>query len=87
MSDAYWESIKQTAIDAWNKREVTQQVAVPQGWKPIPTEPTKAMWKAAGDAVVALQNTSTMHHDKISDAVYRAMLAASPQPPQPTTAQ
>ena len=57
-----------------------QQVAVPQGWKPMPTEPTKAMWKAAGDAVVTLQQTSTLHHDKISDAMYRAMLAAAPQP-------
>jgi hypothetical protein len=52
--------------------------ALPAGWKLVPVEPTREMWKAAGDAVVALQKTSTLHHDKISDAVYRAMLAAAP---------
>ena len=70
------------AVDATMEGLMAQQVAVPQGWKPMPTEPTKAMWKAAGDAVVTLQQTSTLHHDKISDAVYRAMLAATPKPPQ-----
>jgi hypothetical protein len=57
--------------DYW--REQAQQVAVPQGWKPAPIEPTPAMC-AAGFVV------SEAEHDPAG--VYRAMLAAVPQPPQ-----
>ena len=45
-------------------------------YKLVPIEPTREMWAAAGDAVVALNG---QHHDSISEAVYKAMLAAAPQ--------
>lgn len=48
---------------------VAQQVAVPQGWKMVPVEPTHEMVIASRDVAMAYQN-------------YKAMLAAAPQPPQ-----
>lgn len=44
-------------------------------YKLVPVKPTREMWAAAGDAVVAL---NSHHHDAISEAVYKAMLAAAP---------
>ena len=44
-------------------------------YKLVPIEPTREMWAAAGDAVVAL---NSKHHDAISEAVYNAMLNAAP---------
>ncbi len=44
-------------------------------YKLVPVKPTREMWAAAGDAVVAL---NSQHHDAISSAVYKAMLAAAP---------
>jgi hypothetical protein len=44
-------------------------------YKLVPVEPTREMWSAAGDAVVALKS---QHHDAISEAVYKAMLATAP---------
>lgn len=44
-------------------------------YKLVPLKPTREMWAAAGDAVVAL---NSQHHDAISEAVYKAMLAAAP---------
>lgn len=44
-------------------------------YKLVPVKPTREMWAAAGDAVVALKS---QHHDAISEAVYKAMLAAAP---------
>lgn len=43
-------------------------------YKLVPLEPTREMWAAAGDAVVALESR---HHDAVSEAVYKAMLAAA----------
>lgn len=45
-------------------------------FKLVPIEPTREMWAAAGDAVVAL---NSQHHDAISGAVYNAMLVAAPE--------
>lgn len=45
-------------------------------YKLVPVKPTREMWAAAGDAVVAL---NSQHHDAISSAVYKAMLAAAPE--------
>lgn len=53
-----------------------------QDGKWMPAEPTREMWAAAGDAVVRLQVDGHHHHDKYSEAVYRAMWAAAPQPPE-----
>lgn len=44
-------------------------------YKLVPVKPTREMWAAAGNAVVAL---NSQHHDAISEAVYKAMLAAAP---------
>lgn len=44
--------------------------AVPPGWKPVPIEPTEAMWKAG---------LGHMYRDV--DSVWRAMLAAAPGVP------
>ena len=55
--------------------------ATTEGWKLVPVEPTREMWAAAGDCVTTLQWTGIGHHDKISSAVYRAMLAAAPVAP------
>jgi hypothetical protein len=52
-----------------------------EGWVLVPKEPTQEMWAASGDAVVALQARGIGHHDKISEAVYRAMISALPAPP------
>lgn len=53
-----------------------------QDGKWMSAEPTREMWAAAGDAVVRLQVDGHHHHDKYSEAVYRAMWAAAPQPPE-----
>jgi len=45
-------------------------------YKLVPLDPTREMWAAAGDAVVAL---TSQHHDAISEAVYKAMLDAAPK--------
>lgn len=50
-----------------------QQVVVPHGWRPAPVDPTPTMC-AAGFVV------SEAEHDPAG--VYRAMLAATPKPPQ-----
>lgn len=44
--------------------------------KLVPIEPTREMWAAAGNAVIALESS---HHDAISEAVYMAMLKAAPE--------
>src|SRR5699024_214981 len=44
-------------------------------YKLVPLDPTREMWAAAGDAVVAL---TSQHHDAIREAVYKAMLDAAP---------
>ena len=41
----------------------------------VPIEPTRVMWSAGGDAVVQFSPLS-VHHDKITEAVWTAMLAA-----------
>lgn len=41
----------------------------------VPREPTPEMWAASGTAVI---KTGPRHHDIVSEAVYQAMLAASP---------
>lgn len=41
----------------------------------MPSEPTREMWVAGADAVV---NRGRMHHDKVVEKMWNAMLAASP---------
>ena len=54
-----------------------------EGRKLDPVEPTREMWAASGDAIMALPNAGNTHHDQISEAVYRAMLAAAPEARSP----
>ncbi|MGF6695020.1 hypothetical protein M2318_005115 [Metapseudomonas resinovorans] len=43
----------------------------------VPIAPTRAMWEAAGNAVVELQHAGVGHHDKIAEAVWHAMINAA----------
>lgn len=47
-----------------------QQAGVPEGWKLVPVEPT-----------VEMRRAGTAANDGIVSDIYRAMLAAAPQPP------
>lgn len=44
----------------------------------VPREPTRKMWAAAGDAVVALQIRGVGHHDALIAAAWAAMIDAAP---------
>lgn len=46
------------------------------GFVVVPREPTREMWAAAGTAVVETRNRSG-NHDHMSEAVWKAMLAAA----------
>src|SRR3954468_7585737 len=62
-------------------REMMQHRAVvPEGWKLVPVEPVREMWAASGTAIV---RGGWRHHDRISEDVWNAMLAAAPPPPAP----
>ena len=52
-----------------------------EGWQLVPVEPTRQMWAAAGDAIVALQVRNIGYHDALSEAAWNAMLAAAPSKP------
>ena len=76
---------KERAADAIAALTLPMPATPPtQAWKLVPVEPTREMWAAAGDAV---QNNPDMrgrinvHHDIVSETVYRAMLAAAPAAP------
>lgn len=60
----------------WNDRPAPAPVAVPEGWKPVPVEPTEAMMKAGFKEEDA---------DMDCVAIYRAMLAAAPSAPASQT--
>ncbi len=45
----------------------------------LPAELTPAMWAAAGDAVVKLQQRGHGHHDKIVEGVWEALKAFTPE--------
>jgi len=55
------------------KKTEDQQVAVPQGWKLVPTEPTPEMIDAT---------TRIWRDNRFRREQFRAMLEAAPQPPQ-----
>ena len=67
-------------IGAWNKGFEegikAQQVAVPQGWKLVPVSPTLEMSVAGKGAELFAPSARS------ASVVYRAMIAAAPQPPQ-----
>jgi hypothetical protein len=46
-------------------------------WVVVPREPTREMWAAMADAIVG---KTTVHHDVVTEAVYRAALASAPSP-------
>ena len=39
----------------------------------LPAELTPQMWAACGDAVVRLPGGGTVHHDKVTEAVWEAL--------------
>lgn len=51
---------------------------VPEGFVLVPIEPTREMWAASGDAVNKFGHRLKSHHDRYSDAVWKAMVSASP---------
>lgn len=51
-------------------------------WVTVPRELTREQWAKAGDAVVELQSQGVGHHDKIVEAVFEALVAASPHVPK-----
>jgi 2-keto-4-pentenoate hydratase len=64
--------------DAWKaKAELFAENAKNSGYVLVPVEPTRQMWVAAGDAVVSLQTRNIGHHDRISEAVWEAMVQAA----------
>ena len=73
-----WVSYRQGVEDG---KAEAQQVAVPQGWKLVPVEPTDDMCEAAwnSDGVDYVGEYQRIHR---ADLAYAAMLAAAPQPPQ-----
>ena len=72
------EQILRAALDQ-PKNHIEQHLGmVPAGWKLVPVEPTDDMHRAAVRTVVHCTG-----NDDFPPAVYRAMLAAAPQPPAP----
>ena len=59
-----------------------QAAAVPEGWKLVPVEPTKAMRRAGGDYFTKTEG----HWSQVAGGAYRAMLAAAPAQPAPEPA-
>jgi hypothetical protein len=46
----------------------------------LPRQLTREMWAAAGDAVVELQARGVGNHDKITEAVFEALVRTAPKP-------
>lgn len=55
-------------------KDIPQQASVPDGWKLVPVEPTKAMLFACEDA-------GSIHNQQRGKRIYEAMLAAAPAAP------
>lgn len=45
----------------------------------LPRRLTPEMWAAAGDAIVDLQARGVGHHDRITEAVFEALVKAAPR--------
>ena len=73
----------QNRWDAWQAARATPQQAVPEGWKLVPEQPTDRM---VGVAIRKRDDYSDIHAGRKSYPyaetceLYRAMLAAAPQP-------
>lgn len=55
-----------------------EAVAVPNGWRLVPVEPTREMWAAMADTLYRYKNR---HHDKVAGDLFKAMLSALPAAP------
>lgn len=62
-------------------RRPTAPAAVPDGWKLVPTEPTPDM--TLQGALSGVSHAGGKFSQQGAEAVYKAMLAASPKPTQP----
>ena len=74
----YWQASRK-ALEA----EQAQQVAVPAGYALVPIEPTLGMIAAGRDHPCVVDDYTEKSVVDDYRAVYQAMLAAAPQPPQP----
>jgi hypothetical protein len=68
-------SVSQSQPGSDGERAAAGELSAPVDVVTVPREPTRLMWAAAGDAVVALQHRGVGHHDKIIEAVWQAMLS------------
>lgn len=62
----------ETEITRMHNEQQAAPAAVPDGWKPVPVEPTQEMWAAYRNA----DSGGVLFHQ-----AYRAMLASAPTPP------
>lgn len=77
-----WDRFDKT-VAMWNRRTaapaaVTQELVL-KGWKMVPVEPNDAM-QAAGPGAIRF-DTTVLNKMWTANAVYRAMIAAAPNPP------
>jgi hypothetical protein len=79
--DAWWEEHGlggyESQFEAWQAARRAPAAPVPQGWKPVPVEPTKEMVQRACDDHGYPGGSRWVYR-----AGYRSMLAAAPQPPE-----
>lgn len=70
----------QTHVDRVNTERLIAAIRALNdvGYEVLPREPTREMWAASGNAVVN-GKLGRVHHDKVSQAVWDAMLAAAPK--------
>lgn len=73
------DDILQIVTDAVKEAE-SHLRTTPEGWQLVPIEPTREMWAASGNAVGELRRkhgTTELHHDILSETVYKAMIEAA----------
>lgn len=82
--DGGWSSVKEMGVKmfqagvAWQRAQSAPAGAVPGGWRLVPVEPTPEMLQAGADEPLAGDHDDDAPEDY--RAVFKAMLAAAPQP-------
>lgn len=83
--DALWSTLTQRERDMMNKLAdklaAQPQAKVPEGWKLVPVEPTDEMLVVRVNVRTILGWVTTLDAHG-TDTIYRAMLAAAPEPPK-----
>lgn len=75
--DGYHASQREALANARDALTALLALLDERGFVMVPKEPVREMWAAGGNAVVGYKER---HHDKVVDAVWSGMLAASPNP-------